>query len=76
MSSLIESVQLFIENYLCMVVEDEARAFADEFDTQLENGELAHNVQTAVKQIEDLGETAWPIYYILKLYQAAEESEW
>ena len=76
MSSLKDSVQLFIDNYLSMVISDEAQVFVEEFETQLENGELSHNVKTAIKQIEDLGETGWPIYYMLNLYDSIEEIEW
>lgn len=76
MSSLKDSVQLFIDNYLSMVISDEAQVFVEEFETQLENGELSHNVKTAIKQIEDLDETGWPIYYMLNLYDSIEEIEW
>jgi hypothetical protein len=76
MSSLKDSVHLFIESYLSMVIGDEAEAFVGEFETQLENGELSHNVKTAIKQIENLGETGWSIYYMLQLYDSIEEIEW
>jgi hypothetical protein len=76
MSSLTSSVKLFIENYLCLVVDHEAEVFVDEFETQLEDGKLSHNVKTAIKQIETVGEDDWPIYHILKLYESVDASEW
>ena len=76
MSSLTSSVKLFIDNYLSMMIDHEAEVFVDEFESELEDGELSHNVKTAIKQIEDIGETDWPIYYMLQLYHSIEEIEW
>lgn len=70
MMSTTDTVNLFINNYLCTVIEGEAEVFADEYS------ELSHNVKTALKQIEDHQQESWPIYYMLKLYESVNRLEW